>query len=101
MHEETESKMLYHNLADRISESPDINAKIKQLLARIEEIEEPNRVLFINGKWQTKELSEIDKLMAENLKIQLSELYLQSESIKFDHHIAEQLMDIGQKEKSS
>ncbi len=76
--EETDSTMLYHNLADRISELPDINAKIKQLLARIEEIEQPNRILFVNGKWQMKELSESEKLMAENLKIQLSELYFQS-----------------------
>ena len=37
-------------------------------------------------------------MTSENLKIQLSELYFQSESIKFDHHIPEQLMDIGDKQ---
>ena len=36
--------------------------------------------------------------MSEKLKIQLSELYFQSESIKFDHHLPEQLMDICEKQ---
>ncbi len=48
--EEEDPKMLYHNLADRISELPDINAKVKQLLGRIEEIEQPNRILFVKGE---------------------------------------------------
>ena len=56
--EETDSTMFYQNLADRISELTDVKAKIKQLLARIEEIEQPYRILFVNGKWQAKELSE-------------------------------------------
>ena len=85
--EEDDPKMLYHNLTDRISELPDINAKKMQLLGRISEIEQPNRILIVNGKWQPKELTELEKLTSENLKIQLSELYFQSESIKFDHHI--------------
>ena len=85
--------MLYHTLADRISELPDITVEIKQLLAPIEEIEQPNRILFVKGRWQSKELSKSERLMTENLKMQLAELYFQSESIRLGHHLPEQLMN--------
>ena len=96
--DEENSEMFYHNLVGRISELLDIKAKIKQILGRIEEIEQPNRILYVDGSWQPKKLTESEQLMTENFKLQLAELYFQSESIRLDHHIPEQLMDIGEKQ---
>ncbi len=48
--EEEKTEMLYHNLAEGINELPNIKARIKQILAKTEEIEHPNRILSEQGK---------------------------------------------------
>ena len=54
---ETE-QLLYHNIANRISELPEVKVKIAKIIAEIQEIEQPEKLFFRDGKWQPKKISE-------------------------------------------
>ena len=84
--------MLYHNLASRFSELPDIRTKIAMILAQ--DIEQTGKLFFENGAWRQKELSEDEKETVQ----QLGALYTLTEEAKMDHKTPKQLMDIGEKQ---
>ena len=56
--DESKPEMLNHNSVEWISDFPDIKSRIKHILAKIEEIEEPRRIMFVDGKWKAKQLTE-------------------------------------------
>ncbi len=89
-------EMLYHNLANRISELPDIKIQISKIINETQEIEQPDRLFFRDGKWQAKRISEGEKRTVNYLNEQLAILYTLLENSKLDHQIPEQLMDIGE-----
>ena len=60
-------------------------------------MQQPNPILFVKGKWQSKKVSESERLMSENLKVELAELNFQTESIRLNYQIPEHLMDICKK----
>ncbi len=91
-------EMLYHNLASRISELPEIRTKIAMIIAHIQDIVQPGKLFFVNDKWQMKELTEEETQTVNGLKAQLADLYTLLEEAKLDHQIPEQLMDIGEKQ---
>ena len=90
--------MLYHNLANRISELPDIKVQIAKIINQIQEIEQPEKLFFRDGKWQPKRVSKSDKQTVEFLKEQLATLYTLLQDARLDHQIPEQLMNIGERQ---
>ncbi len=93
-----ESEMLYHKLASRISELPEIRTKIAMIIAHIQDIEPRGKFFFVNDKWQMKELTQDETQTVQGVKAQLAQLYTLLEEAKLDHKIPEQLMDIGEKQ---
>ena len=57
----TEDQMLYHNLVNRISQLPELKVKIASLISQIQEIEQLDKLFFVNGRWQQKEISAEEK----------------------------------------
>ncbi len=68
------------------------------IIAHIQEIEQPGKLFFVNGKWQMKELTQEEIQTIQGLKAQLADLYTLLKEPKMDHKIPEQLMDIGDKQ---
>ena len=53
-----EEQMLYHNLANRISEIPEIKVRIATIIHQTQDIQQPDKLYFVNGQWQQKQVSE-------------------------------------------